>query len=585
MLDKHLFRTTDGTTHPLLRKIGVIAAVAVLVTVLIVAHLVSWYGYLTIVDNAKREGATEANLMLCLMLSDNLDNIYRDHAVALLAADLALSKDESVDELLTNLATRPGVKDAFLLNLENRTLKSLHHTISDTALLNKLDVRKGMGADSSFTTLRRTIGNATKIRRVTEGSNAWPVLVRYVGNQYPAYTKEVLGYVLDENWYIQQIAPRLDSLTRENKQMLWFYSTNKDTNALKPGERYATPDDESFQLTAGVLRGSYDVWETGGADTIWWYGDHKLPVKDWSNSFDRVGYIIGIDEFNITVGARTDYPAWTQIIGKRSRGVTRIFLFIELAGLTIIVLLFFSVRMIRRQSRRNQIALGHLAHSVKTPVARLQLAADILEGGQVSTPEEERKIIQTVSGECRQLRRAVENAALSLEGGKIAIHKESGDLAGLIRETTDAWKQSFDQAGIRLMVEGAEKPLQASFDRDKLRLALDNLIDNALRHTYLNMKNLKPGDAAVTTALCTEGKSIVLSVSDSGAGIPKADMKNVFKRFSRSGKDPLTGVSGLGLGLALVKEIAEGHGGKVGVEQIGGGGVKFIITLTSKESE
>jgi signal transduction histidine kinase len=319
-------------------------------------------------------------------------------------------------------------------------------------------------------------------------------------------------------------------------------------------------------------------------DTLYWWGDNKPTVEDEDYQRDAVSVteVTIAPEYNLGVifGEKRFYNQVTA----SSRGVAIFIIFNVIGLLAVIALLVAFLLLVRSQSTRNQIALGHLAHSVKTPVARLQLAADILEGGQVSSPEEERKVIQTVSGECRQLRRAVENAALSLEGGKIALHKEPGDLASLVIETTDAWRQSFDQVGIRLVVEGLEKPVQALFDRDKIRLALDNLIDNALRHTYLNLNNLKAEPALVTVSLKSEERSIALSVSDSGAGIPAAEIKNVFKRFSRSGKDPLTGVSGLGLGLALVKEIVERHGGKVKAESAEVGGAKFLIQMTNTKT-
>lgn len=359
--------------------------------------------------------------------------------------------------------------------------------------------------------------------------------------------------VFEPTWLVERLPSLLDSVRQNWMTFIW-----------KAGRR-----GKDYDLGFGVY---------SAKDTIYWWGDTQPTPKDESYNSDAVSItdvtIAPAFKLGVIFGEKQFY----NTVSRSSKAFLALILVNSFGLFTVIVLSMILIKMARRLSRRNQIALGHLAHSVKTPVARLQLAADILEEGQVSSPDEEHKIIQTVSSECRQLRRAVENAALSLEGGKIAIHKEPGDLAALVRETADAWKQSFDQAGIRLVVEGVEKPLQVLFDRDKLRLALDNLIDNALRHTYLNLKNLKPEDAVVTAVLRSESKSISLSVCDSGAGIPKSDMKNVFKRFSRSRKDPLTGVSGLGLGLALVKEIVEGHGGKVRVEGTGNG-ARFLIEI------
>lgn len=549
------------------RLTGMVVIGTGLLAMMATIHFVWWPWMTRIAALSYQEGENWCDYRLSSVIDDNLRAIWVNHSMTL----LELEKRHVVKPLTPNdlqqLVSLPGVKDAFYINLGDSSGFQIYNLVPLDSLKRKLDDRSKKSTGGRSLHGRTLIGGLNKFRTVESATGSYPILARYVGTYYSNRATEIIGIILDQDWYIEQIPTRLDSLARDNQVIAFMSPYAPDT--LDPSQDpYACPNGD-WKQTLGVVHGN---------DTLWWYGDRSARKKVLNGgpmSYD--------DRFDVKIYSITEFLLYPNEIKNRIKVFTWIEWLVEFNILLLLTLLGYGFYSSRRQSRRNQIALGHLAHSVKTPVARLQLAADILEEGQVSSPDEERKVIQTVSGECRQLRRAVENAALTMEGGKIVIHKEPGDLAGLVRETTEAWRQSFDQVGIRLVVEGVEKPLRASFDRDKLHLALDNLIDNALRHTYLNLKNLKPGQAFVTLSVHHEETKISVSVTDSGAGIPQADMKNVFKRFSRSSKDPLTGVSGLGLGLALVKEIVEGHGGKVRVEQKERGGSKFIVNLTPKE--
>ncbi len=545
------------------RNFGLSVIVLGLVILIAAIHFVWWPWMTSIAKTSYKEGENWNDYRLSTTIQDNLNSIWVNHARALLALEKQhlVNPDSTVD--LAPLMALPGVKDAFYLNLPNRSGFQLKGLVPLDSLLQKLDVRakKSTGGRSFFG--RILIGGMTKFNRVMGDSGSFPVLVRYIGTYYSNRATEVIGAVLDEDWYIQQIPARCDSLARDNLTLAFMSPYAPDT--LDPNiDPYACPNGD-WKQTLGVVHGK---------DTLWWYGDRTAV----STSFGKQP-IHYDDDFDIGIYSITQFLIYPKKITDRIKLFTWIAWIAEANVLLLISLLFYGYYFSRKQSRLNRIALGHLSHSVKTPVARLQLAADLLEGSQFSSPEEERKVISTVSGECRQLRRAVENAAHSLEGGKVVIHKEPDELTALIRETALAWQTSFDQAGVRLVVEGLEKPMPAAFDRDKLRLALDNLIDNALRHTMQNLKNLPQGAAVVTIGLQTDDKRIAVSVADFGTGIPASERGNLFKRFGRSGQDPLTGVSGLGLGLSIVKEIVDGHSGKIRVEDAPGGGAKFIVEL------
>jgi two-component system OmpR family sensor kinase/two-component system sensor histidine kinase BaeS len=107
-------------------------------------------------------------------------------------------------------------------------------------------------------------------------------------------------------------------------------------------------------------------------------------------------------------------------------------------------------------------------------------------------------------------------------------------------------------------------------DGDRLAQVFTNLLDNALKHT--------PGAGRVTVRAAAAGGEVTVSVADTGPGIPLADQARVFERFYQVDKARASG-TGVGLGLAISKEIVEAHGGRLGVESQPGTGAVFTVRL------
>ncbi len=140
------------------------------------------------------------------------------------------------------------------------------------------------------------------------------------------------------------------------------------------------------------------------------------------------------------------------------------------------------------------------------------------------------------------------------------------DAAGLMVETLHRWSQTPRRWSLGAL---AEASVQA--DGDRLTLALDALIENAVEHTDL--------DGQIELSACRDGEMVILAVTDSGSGIPAAEVGRIFGRFTRvdAGRSRETG--GFGLGLAVVKAIAEAHHGSVQVQSTVGRGSVFELLL------
>jgi two-component system sensor histidine kinase BaeS len=145
------------------------------------------------------------------------------------------------------------------------------------------------------------------------------------------------------------------------------------------------------------------------------------------------------------------------------------------------------------------------------------------------------------------------------------------DAAELVMETLQRWSRTPRRWSIGALTEAA---VQA--DQDRLTLALDALIENAVSHTDL--------DSRIELSARREGEQIIFVVKDWGSGIPADEIGQIFDRFTRVGTGRSRETGGFGLGLAVVKAIAEAHHGSVTVQSTLGTGSVFELRLPAAAS-
>jgi signal transduction histidine kinase len=128
-----------------------------------------------------------------------------------------------------------------------------------------------------------------------------------------------------------------------------------------------------------------------------------------------------------------------------------------------------------------------------------------------------------------------------------------------------------ESRGVELTAEQVDEDLVVRVDRGQLERTLINLGANAVKFTP------RGGTAQVTA--CQADDHVVISVSDTGIGIPEADLSRLFDRFYRATNATAAAIPGTGLGLAIAKAIVEGHGGELGVESVEGEGTTMLVSL------
>ena len=210
------------------------------------------------------------------------------------------------------------------------------------------------------------------------------------------------------------------------------------------------------------------------------------------------------------------------------------------------------------------------SHELRTPLAILRTELDLALARERS-PDELRAALRSASEETDHLVRLAEDLLVlaRAHGGRLPVRGMPADLRSLLEDIAGRHRPRASGAGVAIDVDAPSAAV--SVDQVRVRQAIDDLLDNAVRHT--------PPEGAVTVAGTIEPGTISLSVTDSGPGFSADVLSRVFEPFvvdldaEREGKD------GAGLGLAIVRVIAVAHGGSVHAENVPGGGARVTMTI------
>lgn len=235
------------------------------------------------------------------------------------------------------------------------------------------------------------------------------------------------------------------------------------------------------------------------------------------------------------------------------------------------------VSELRGQDRQKAAFLAAVSHELRTPLAIIQATVQTLQNPRLSFDKQQiGQHLQDVTDEVRSLSALVEDLldVASMNAGTFAIRREAGvDLNQLIQTVAKGFTASGPAPGVSLELALDPNPPAVTVDPKRFGQILRNLLDNAAKHS-------PPGRSIRLAVACTHSEEddawIEISVEDAGEGVPEQIKARLFERFVR---DPDSGKPGLGLGLAIARELVEAHGGKIGVEPSELGGSRFWFQL------
>jgi signal transduction histidine kinase len=210
--------------------------------------------------------------------------------------------------------------------------------------------------------------------------------------------------------------------------------------------------------------------------------------------------------------------------------------------------------------------LASAAHELRTPLTVIRTEIDLALRRERS-PAELRDALRSARSEVVRLAELA-GALLDLQAIRhVGFERRDGDLVGLVREAVGALAGVADTSGVELRVR-ADGPARARFDERTMRQAIDNVLGNALKHAR--------SAAVVDIAVERRGDRWQIAVSDAGPGIPAVEAERVFEPFHRLRP---ASTPGAGLGLAIVREVAQRHGGRAFVDLAYTDGARVVIEI------
>jgi signal transduction histidine kinase len=230
---------------------------------------------------------------------------------------------------------------------------------------------------------------------------------------------------------------------------------------------------------------------------------------------------------------------------------------------------------LEESERRQKQLTSDVAHELRTPLACLQGIIEAMIDG-VYQPDRQR--LESCQEEIIRLSNLVQdlNILTSLEWETITLNKTEFDLAKLLQIIAEQWKPAAREKGIAIELYTQEALVTADYDR--LKQVFINILSNAVKYTDQGCE-ADQGRITITleTAEDTPGRHLV-SIADTGIGIPQEDLPHVFERFYRSDKSRSRSTGGAGIGLAIAAAIVHAHGGTIDVKN-GTTGTVFSVTL------
>ena len=226
-----------------------------------------------------------------------------------------------------------------------------------------------------------------------------------------------------------------------------------------------------------------------------------------------------------------------------------------------------SERNVREQKDQISALISDISHQTKTPVANLQLYAQLLSE-QPLTPQE-KDCAAAISTQAEKLQTLIEALVKTsrLETGILTLHPQSGNISPVVERAAAQYAPRAAEKGIALTV--GQRSGSAVFDPKWTEEALCNLLDNAVKYT--------PSGGTVTVEVKNYELFSAIRVTDTGPGISEAEQAKIFGRFYRASGAWQT--EGVGIGLYLTRQIAEKQGGYVKVESMHGMGSTFLLYI------
>jgi len=246
------------------------------------------------------------------------------------------------------------------------------------------------------------------------------------------------------------------------------------------------------------------------------------------------------------------------------------------AGLVLVlvmaIVLVWTMRRDAELARARSNFLASVSHELRTPAAQIVLYGDMLRLGLADSPTERSSALDIIVREGERLAHLVENALHVARGGSepVLVRCEPCELATLVEETVERFLPLASEMDVVAELD-LEPDVIALVDRNAITQIVVNILDNAVKHG--------PSSQTIHVGLRTRGSDAWIQVDDEGFGVPAAERERIWEPYVRLAAAMGARVSGSGIGLSVVRDLAEAQGGRTWVDETPTGGARFIVAL------
>jgi signal transduction histidine kinase len=266
------------------------------------------------------------------------------------------------------------------------------------------------------------------------------------------------------------------------------------------------------------------------------------------------------------------------IIGGLTRSRLPFFLGLLALNTGLIVTAILQLRREMALQKLRDEFVSSVSHELRTPLTQIRMFTETLLLDRIRSDEEHRRSLEIIDSEARRLTHLVENVLQfsRMERKRDSLTREELELAPLIQEIVDDFESVVhsDQTRFECRLRFG---VTSKVDRVAFRQIVINLLDNAVKY------GRKP--QRVIVGLEEDGNMAVFFVDDEGPGVPVADRTRIFEHFHRLERDRQSATAGTGIGLSVVRDLANRHGGRCWVTTGDRGGARFVVELPLSRSE
>ncbi|MFA6977781.1 MAG: ATP-binding protein [Ignavibacteriaceae bacterium] len=230
------------------------------------------------------------------------------------------------------------------------------------------------------------------------------------------------------------------------------------------------------------------------------------------------------------------------------------------------------IAKMKRLERIRTEFLGNVSHELRTPIFTIQGFLETLLNGALEDPKVNRKFLEKAAAHTDNLNNLLNDLIdiSMIESGEMRLSFRYFNLMDFLTEVVKEFDPTILEKNIQIEIHQFNNKLEVFGDKTKLRQVLINLIQNAIKYS---------SSGKIELLVEEEKNNALITVKDSGSGIPEKDVERIFERFYRVDKTRARDVGGTGLGLAIVKHIVEAHQSKIEVKSKVGVGSEFSFRL------